>query len=428
MKRLTVLGYTKRFTPIFILVLSLVVLSCKETKKEGSSKDLSAAAFLGNPEYSAISYGGYRTNSREVQPTITQIKADLQILHAMGVRIVRTYNLQFEHSPNVVKAIAELRKEDPNFEMYVMLGTWIDCKDAWTEKPDHSQESLANNSSEIEKAIALTNEYPEIIKIIAVGNEAMVHWAWSYHVAPAVILKWVKHLQQLKREGQLPKNLWITSSDNFASWGGGDTSYHTEDLTKLMAAVDYISVHTYPFHDTHHNPSFWKEAPGNNLTTKEERIDFSMEQATNYAKMQYAQVKTHMQSLGIDKPIHIGETGWSSNAINLFDKKGSRAADEYKQALYYNKMHAWAKENKITCFYFSAFDEPWKDPNGLDASENNFGLFTVDGKAKFALWPLVDQGVFKGLRREEAGAEIGKTFNGELSSLLNQTHQPNYTP
>ena len=428
MKRFVVYRRTNKRALSVMLLLSLFVLSCTGSTNGSVQKNRTAAEILGNPAFPAISYGGYRTNSREVQPTITQIKADLQILHAMGVRIVRTYNLQFEHSPNVVKAIAELRKEDPNFEMYVMLGTWIDCKDAWTEKPDHSQESLANNSSEIEKAIALTNEYPEIIKIIAVGNEAMVHWAWSYHVAPAVILKWVNHLQQLKADKKLPQELWITSSDNFASWGGGDASYHTEDLTKLMAAVDYISVHTYPFHDTHHNPSFWKEAPGNNLTTKEERIDFSMEQATNYAKMQYAQVKTHMQSLGIDKPIHIGETGWSSNAINLFDKNGSRAADEYKQALYYNKMHAWAKENKITCFYFSAFDEPWKDPNGLDASENNFGLFTVDGKAKFALWPLVDQGVFKGLRREENGTEIGKTFNGELSTLLNQTHQPNYTP
>ncbi len=346
----------------------------------------------------------------------------------MGIRLVRTYNLQFEHSPNVVKAIAELKKEDTGFEMYVMLGTWIDCKDAWTDKPDHTQESLVNNSSEIAKAVALANEYPEIIKIIAVGNEAMVHWAWSYHVAPGVILKWVNHLQQLKTEGQLPKDLWITSSDNFASWGGGDASYHTEDLIQLIKAVDYLSVHTYPFHDTHYNPTFWKTVPSEDNLTKEEQIDFAMEQAVSYAQAQYNQVKAYVASLGIDKPIHIGETGWSSNAIDLFDEKGSGAADEYKQALYYAKMLAWTKANNISCVYFSAFDEPWKDPNGLAASENNFGLFTVDGNAKYALWSLVDEGVFKGLSREENGAGIGKTYDGELATLLEKTNLPNNTP
>ena len=77
-----------------------------------------------------------------------------------------------------------------------------------------------------------------------------------YYVQPRVILKWVNHLQELKKEGKLPKDLWITSSDDFASWGGGDARYHTEDLEKLVKAVDYISMHTYPYHNTHYNPNF----------------------------------------------------------------------------------------------------------------------------------------------------------------------------
>ena len=85
----------------------------------------------------------------------------------------------------------------------------------------------------------------------------MVKWATSYFVQPGVILKWVNHLQELKATGELPKDLWVTSSDNFASWGGGDAEYHVEDLNKLIAAVDYLSVHTYPMHDTHYNPDFW---------------------------------------------------------------------------------------------------------------------------------------------------------------------------
>ena len=145
--------------------------------------------------------------------------------------------------------------------MYVMLGAWIDCKGAWTPHPNHNLEDEVNNASEIEKAVKLANQYPDIVKIISVGNEAMVHWASSYFVQPWVILKWVNHLQKLKQDGKLSKDVWITSSDNFASWGGGDTSYHNKDLEALYKAVDYVSMHTYPMHDTHYNPVFWGVLP-----------------------------------------------------------------------------------------------------------------------------------------------------------------------
>ena len=408
----------------FLWLLSCAFLSCgREQKQPQKEATITAAEILGNPAYPAISYGGYRTNSREDQPTLAQIKADLRILHAMGIKLVRTYNLQFEHSPNVLKAIAALKKEEINFEMYVMLGTWIDCKGAWTEVRDHSSENLENNTSEIEKAIALANQYPDIVKIISVGNEAMVHWAEAYYVTPKIILKWVNHLQKLKKEGKLPSDLWITSSDNFASWGGGDDSYHKEALNQLIQAVDYLSIHTYPFHDTHYNPSFW-ETNSEATRTKKEKIEAAMNRAMNYALAQYNAVEKYLEKIGVNKPVHIGETGWSTQSKGLYGNNGSHAADEFKQALYYHKMQQWSKENNITNVYFSAFDEPWKDPNGPMASENNFGLFTEEGKAKYALWPLVDKGTFRNLSREENGSPIQKTFEGNAQQVFDQSQPP----
>ena len=55
-------------------------------------------------------------------------------------------------------------------------------------------------------------------------------------------------------------------------------------------------------------------------------------------------------------------------------------------------------------------------------SENYFGLFTVDGKAKYALWDLVDQGVFDGLTRN--GNPITKTYNGNKDALLLEVELP----
>ena len=108
-------------------------------------KHITAAEILGNPNYLAISYGGYRQKSRDIQPTIPQLKEDMKILAAMGVKILRTYNVQLQQAPNLLKAISELKKEDSSFEMYVMLGAWIDCQNAWTEhEPNHDVESEQN--------------------------------------------------------------------------------------------------------------------------------------------------------------------------------------------------------------------------------------------------------------------------------------------
>jgi exo-beta-1,3-glucanase (GH17 family) len=236
-------------------------------------------------------------------------------------------------------------------------------------------------------------------------------------------LKYVNYLQELKSIGKLPSSIWITSSDNFASWGGGSPDYHNDDLNALINAVDYISMHTYPFHDTHYNPGFWEvhESAVADADSME-RVELAMRRTMHYAKNQYNGVKEYMESIGADKPIHIGETGWASVSRGLYGPNGSYAADELKQALYRNQMRSWTDSAGISCFYFEAFDEPWKDPNHKEGSENNFGVITLDGQAKYALWPLVDQGVFKGLTRN--GNPITKTFGGDEEALLKTVLTP----
>jgi exo-beta-1,3-glucanase (GH17 family) len=285
--------------------------------------------------------------------------------------------------------------------------------------PNHTEQDYAANEAEIERAVALAKQYPDIIKVIAVGNEAMVHWAASYFVAPGVILHWVNHLQDLKAKGALPADLWITSSDNFASWGGGGAEYHNDDLNALIRAVDFVSMHTYPFHDTHYNPVFWT----GDSTAADGGIEQAMQQAVAYSQNQYASVVKYVHSVDPDKPVHIGETGWASLSDGFYGPEGSRAADELKQALFYNGMRKWTQSSGISCFYFEAFDEPWKSAANPTDSENHFGLFTADGQAKYALWSLVEQGVFDGLTR--GGNAIHSSYEGQRELLDRHVLQPN---
>jgi exo-beta-1,3-glucanase (GH17 family) len=405
---------------LFVISILLVGIGCadhanKETKTVMEAKGKTAAEILGNPDYLAMSFGGYRDADHGVEPAVDQLKEDLKILSAMGIRILRTYKVHLPEATNLLKAISELKEEDPEFEMYLMLGAWIDCKNAWTGiEPDHEQESEANEA-QIMVAAHLARKYPDIVKVIAVGNEAMVHWAATYFVRPTVILKWVNYLQELKKSGDLPKDLWITSSDDFSSWGGGGSEYHTEELEKLYHAVDYISMHTYPYHNTHYNPEFWIIEEDKKLSDIE-KIDAAMLRAQAFAQKQYDSVAGYMKSIGVNKPIHIGETGWATVSDGFYGDEGSRATDEYKEALYYKLMRDWTNKEGISCFYFEAFNEPWKDSKNPLGSENHFGLITVEGKAKYALWDMVDDGVFEGLTR--GGNAITKTFDGDKDALM----------
>ena len=404
---------------LFIISFFLIAL-CSKSGDLVMSKN--AKDIIGNNSYPAISYGGYRGKSREIQPSIEDIKEDLKIMFAQGFRIIRTYDLHHPFAENTLKAISELKNSDPDFEMYVMLGAWIQCKDAFTDLPIHNEEDLEGNKVEIAEAVRLAQDYQDIVKVIAVGNEAMVHWATSYHLEPKYILKWVKHLQDLKINGTINNNIYITSSDNFASWGGGSEEYHNDDLDELIKSVDYVSMHTYAFHDTYYNPVFWNQSENSEDLSKKDIIKKAIQNAVEYELSQFNSVQKYIHGIDSSKQVHIGETGWSSVASDLYGYGGTEAADEYKLGLYYEMITDVCVAKSISCFYFSAFDEPWKDSQNENGSENHFGLFTVYGEAKYPLWKKVDQNVFDGLSR--GGNPIKKTFNGDFDALLETSNLP----
>ena len=411
------------FHTVTFLILIFTSISCFANKN--SEKSPSASLILGNPNYPAMSYGGYRGKTRDEQPTINDIKEDLRILNAIGIKIIRTYNTsQYKQAENLLKAIKQLKKENSEFEMFVKLGAWIECDKAWSDRANHHKENKKNNASEINKAIELVNNYPDIVKVIAVGNEAMVQWATQYFVYPKTILKWVNYLQDLKNDGGLPSDLWITSSDNYESWGGGNTHYHTEDLEKLIKAVDYVSLHTYPFHDSYYNPKYWGVKSEEESLGKLRQIELSMKRAQEYAVNQYNNTVKYIRSIAPNKTVHIGETGWSTIDNSEYGPSGSKAADELKAKLFYQYMREWSNANRVSLFYFEAFDEKWKDTGNLYGSENHFGLINLDNEVKYAIWDLFETKKLNQLKR--GGLPLTQSYKGDYQKLLSEVLEPPY--
>jgi hypothetical protein len=153
-----------------------------------------------------------------------------------------------------------------------------------------------------------------------------------------------------------------------------------------------------------------------------EKIDAAMVRARDYAVQQYDSVVNYMKSIGVKKPVHIGETGWATLSNEHYGNDGAKATDEYKSAQFYNLIRQWSNSNKISCFYFEAFDENWKDSANPMGSENHFGLINLQSQAKYALWKEVDNGTFKGLTRN--GKPITKTYNGDEKALWLEVKTP----
>jgi hypothetical protein len=152
-------------------------------------------------------------------------------------------------------------------------------------------------------------------------------------------------------------------------------------------------------------------------------VDAAMIRSRDYAISQYQAAANYIESHGgAGKHIHIGETGWSTEANWQYGNPGSNAADEYKEKAYFDLIRDWSDRNNVSVFYFEAFDEPWKDASNAGGSENHFGLITVDGEAKYALWDMVDNGIFDGLSR--GGSAITKTFGGDEQAMMAMVFAP----
>ncbi|MBQ7433026.1 MAG: hypothetical protein IJV50_06160 [Lachnospiraceae bacterium] len=181
----------------------------------------------------------------------------------------------------------------------------------------------------------MAKEFDEEIVAVSIGNENTP--SWGAHTVPVERL--MAHARRLKETLNKP----VTFCEGAFEW---------PHLQKLGEELDFISVHSYPYH-----------------------YGDAIENALAVNQKQYAE----MQKQFPDKQIIFTEVGWSTNTT---DPAAKSRANVENQKTYVTALNHWIESHRIIAFLFEAFDEPWKGRNE-EASECNWGLYTVDRKKKW---------------------------------------------
>ena len=291
----------------------------------------------------AISYGPHRDGQFPggPGPSKAELSEDLRIL-SQHWSLIRVYG-----SVGVTEDLLELIRAEGH-PIRVMVGAWIAVEETLDEDGnvvEVNPEIQAANRREVETAVRLAAEYPEIVVAISVGNETQVFWT-GHRSRPEVL---VRYLRQARAGSTVP----VTTADDFNFWNKPESH-------AMAAEVDFITLHLHPL---------WN--------------GIQREDALGWIQEVVASVRANHPG----REVILGETGWATQRHTEGEEaklmKGT--ANEAEQAKFHAEVTAWARSEKLPLFFFEAFDENWKGPEHPNAVEKHWGLFNADRTPKKAM-------------------------------------------
>ena len=263
-----------------------------------------------------VSYSPFDKDQSPLDPNFTirpeRMDADLALL-AKYFSCVRTYSMT---------GLERLPEFAQKYGLKVMLGAWV--------SPNPKTTRL-----EIEQLIATANRYPEVVKAVIVGNEALLRKDIS---GPRL----AELITEVKSRVKQP----VTYADVWEFW-----LKHPQ----VAPVVDFITIHLLPY---------WEDQPT------------SGEGALTHV----AAVHDEFERRFAPKDILIGEVGWPSEGRQRETALPSRV----EQAKFMRGFIAMAEHNGWEYNVIEAFDQPWKR-NNEGAVGGYWGLFDADRHDKHAL-------------------------------------------
>jgi exo-beta-1,3-glucanase (GH17 family) len=340
---------------IVTAAVTSVVVTCAATIVQGQ-RPLPPVYASGK----AVGYSPYRAGgpgAGEV-PGDANILQDLQLLDAAGFNLIRLFGA--DAASTAILRVANANLPLMSFQLGIFLeGASASCADAV-------------NSSEIDTAISLANQYLSVATV-SVGNE-------TSFAANLPVTYLASYIQQVRGQVAQP----VTADDDYTFYAGLTSSGEKPDT--ILPLLDFASIHLYPFSDT--NLWDWQQTA---TATGTARATAMMNGSLTEAKALYASVASYPFSnsaglhttTGLAMPIVVGETGWKARPTNqsqLEQVTNPAIANPVNAKWYLDLLGTWTGSGApVAIFYFDAFDEAWK------GNDDGWGLWDSSRAARYAL-------------------------------------------
>jgi len=318
----------------------------------------------------AINYGAYRAGG----PGAGEIPSDAAVLQDLGLLSAAGYNLVRIFGSDAVGEKV-LRLAAANYPaMQFQLGIFLNGL-----PPGAACDSSPITASQIDTAIRLAGQYPNVATV-SVGNETSFYRSFL----PISCLE--GYIDTVRNQVTQP----VTADDDY-------TFYTRAEADTVLQRIDFVSIHTYPFSYT--GRWDWQQT---GTAAGPARAAAMMNAAFSNARDTFEQVAGHLyrNAVGVTErvdaslPIVVGETGWKARQTNPGAEIESYAAHPVNEKWYYDLVYAWERTagGPGTVFFFSAFDEAWKD------IDDGWGLWDKDRAPRYVL----------------CGTPAGAACNGDL--------------
>jgi exo-beta-1,3-glucanase (GH17 family) len=267
-------------------------------------------------QFNSLSFAPYRRGESPLTgdfPTRAEVAQDIAVL-APRTRALRTYAaIEGDYDVAALAQAAGVK---------IWQGVWLGS-------------NRAQNTREIDRAIADARLYPDSVQRVVVGNEVLLR----RDLPVDELIADIDHVKQAVRQP-------VTYADVWEFW---------LRFPQVAAHVDIITVHILPY---------WEDVPTG--------VDQAMEHVRD--------ILQRMRSRFPEKSIVIGETGWPSRGRWRKDAAPSRV----NQALYLRRFVALADQLGLDYNLIEGFDQIWKYE--LEGNVGaNWGLWDVSRDAKFPL-------------------------------------------